>query len=373
MNTMVRMVYPFLPAFGRGLGVDLWLLSLAITYRQVAGALAPFLASVADRRGRKTGMLFGLALFTTGAGLLLLWPSYLTFALSLALTLVGNLVFIPSMQAYLGDRIEYKRRALVMGLTEFGWSLSFIVGIPLMGLLIAHSSWQAPFAALATAGLVSLVGLAWLLPRDPKPQHSQPALWRSFNTVLTNRHALAGLLFGMLITAANELINLVLGVWLEDSFGLKIAALGAASAVIGFSELSAEGMVSGLTDRLGKARAIRLGLVSNSIAVLALPWLGRNLGGALISLFLFYLTFEFTLVSTIPLMTEILPQARATTMSIFIAVLSLGRAIGDLAGTPLYTSSPSSGMIVVAVAAVGFNLLALIALPVLRKGVRDQT
>lgn len=372
MNTMVRMVYPFLPAFGRGLGVDLWLLSLAITYRQIAGAFAPILASVADRRGRKTGMLFGLTLFTTGAGLFFLWPSYPTFAISLVLTLVGNLVFIPSMQAYLGDRVIYQRRALVMALTEFSWSLSFVIGVPLMGLLIAHLGWQSPFTALAAAGLVSLAGLAWLLPRDPPPPDDRPGWWQGFYTVLTHRPALAGLLFGMFITAANELVNLVLGVWLEDSFGLKIAALGAASIIIGFSELGAEGLVSGLTDRLGKARAIRLGLVSNMIAVLILPWLGRNLIGALISLVLFYLSFEFTLVSTIPLMTEVLPQARATTMSLFIAVLSLGRAIGDLTVMPLYTSSQSSGMIVVSVAAMGFNLLALVFLPVLQKGVKEQ-
>ena len=51
----------------------------------------------------------------------------------------------------------------------------------------------------------------------------------------------------------------IFGVWLEDSFDLQIAALGAASAVIGLSELGGEGLVAAFVDRLGKPRAIGLG------------------------------------------------------------------------------------------------------------------
>ncbi|MGD2158866.1 MAG: hypothetical protein PVG32_18450, partial [Anaerolineales bacterium] len=45
LNTMFRMVYPFLPVFSRGMGVGLPALSFALTGRSVAGAFGPFLAS----------------------------------------------------------------------------------------------------------------------------------------------------------------------------------------------------------------------------------------------------------------------------------------------------------------------------------------
>ena len=122
----------------------------------------------------------------------------------------------------------------------------------------------------------------------------------------------------------------IFGVWLEDSFDLQIAALGAASAVIGLSELGGEGLVAAFVDRLGKPRAIGLGLAANCLAALALLFLGRTQAGALVGLFFFYITFEFTLVSIIPLMTELLPSARATLMAFNMAALSLGRALGDL-------------------------------------------
>ena len=138
--------------------------------------------------------------------------------------------------------------------------------------------------------------------------------------------AIAALSVALWTTVANEIVNLVFGVWLEDSFGLQIAALSASAAVIGISELGGEGLVALFYDKLGKERAVGFGLAANSVAALLLPLLGQTTFGALLGLFLFYITFEFTLVSVIPMMTEIMPSARATLMSFNVAALSLGRA-----------------------------------------------
>jgi predicted MFS family arabinose efflux permease len=376
LNTMHRMVYPFLPVFGRGLGVDLAALSLALTFRSTAGAFGPFLASVADSRGRKAGMLFGLLLYLAGVSLVVFWPVYPAFLLALILTMLGKYVFDPSMQAYLGDRVSYRRRGLVLAVTEVGWSLSFIAGVPLMGLLIARGGWMAPFPLLALLGLLAIVMLSWLLPRDPAPLAGRPGLMANFRSLLTYAPALAGLAMGLSFSAANEVVNLVFGVWMEDSFGLKIAALGAASAVIGLSELGGESLAAGLVDRLGKTRAVGSGLVLNGLAALALPFLGLNLAGAVAGLFLFYITFEFTLVCSIPLMTEILPAARATLMAANSAGLSLGRALGALLAPSLYGLGTASPMVpdlfASAMAAVLFNIVALLALRFLRQRIGSE-
>ena len=67
-TTMLRMVYPFLSYFAAGLGVGLPAMAAAMTLRSIAGVFSPFLASVADSRGRKAGMLLGILLFTFGVG-----------------------------------------------------------------------------------------------------------------------------------------------------------------------------------------------------------------------------------------------------------------------------------------------------------------
>jgi predicted MFS family arabinose efflux permease len=373
LNTMHRMVYPFLPALGRGLGVDLATISLAITTRSLVGALGPLLASVSDSRGRKTGMLLGLALFTLGVGVVVVWPVYPAFLIALLLAMLGKYVFDPAMQAYLGDRVSYARRGRVLAITELGWSLSFIIGVPVMGILIARRGWTAPFPVLAALGAGAFLLMAWMLPRDPAPQAGKPSLWSNLRSVAAHPTALAGLAMGLLLSSANEVVNLTFGIWMEDSFGLQITALAAASAVIGLSELGGETMTATITDRLGKSLAIGSGLGLNSLTALAIPFLGTSIPGVVAGLFLFYLTFEFTLVSSIPLMTEVMPSARATIMAANAAGLSLGRAIGAVLATPMYLFGKSSpvipDMLPVVLTTVVFNLLALFALRRVQRGI----
>jgi predicted MFS family arabinose efflux permease len=303
-------------------------------------------------------MLFGIGLFTFGTAIVVFWPVFPALVISIILSTLGKYIFDPSMQAYLGDRVPYARRGRTIAVTEFGWSLAFVLGIPLVGFLIARSGWMAPFPLMAVLGVLIFAGLSWMLPEDRQPAADNPTFSANFRTVLTFAPALAGLAVGLFASAANEVVNLIFGIWLEDSFGLQIAALGAASAVIGLSELCGEGLVAAFVDRLGKPRAIGLGLAANCLAAVALYFLGRTEAGALLGLFFFYISFEFTLVSVIPMMTEVLPSARATLMAFNVASLSLGRALGDLLAPRLYLW----GFWSVVLGAVAFNLLALLAL-----------
>ena len=360
LNTMHRMVYPFLAVFARGLGVDITTLSFVVTARSFFGMFAPVLGSIADQRGRRFGMLLGIFLFIAGVGLVAIVPSFLTFSIALLLAILSKYLFDPSMQAYFGDRVPYERRGTALAVTEVAWSLAFIAGVPLMGYLISRFGWNAPFPLLAGLGVVMFAVIWWMIPRTDHAAR-QPAIAsvKNVRAVLTSLPALAGIAIALWASAANELVNLIFGVWLEDSFGLKIAALAGASAVIGLSELGGEGLVALTTDRLGKPRALVLGLTGNIIASLLLPIVGTTELGALVGLFLFYITFEYVLVSHIPLMTEVMPGARATLLSFNVTGHSLGRTIGALLATFIYQRF---GFLPVTLIAILFNVFALLAL-----------
>ncbi len=367
INTMHRMVYPFLTFFSRGLGVSLTVLSIALTGRQAVGIFGPFLAILTEKHGRKAGLLTGLGLFSAGVSLVVIWPTYPIFILSLILTTLGKYMFDPHMQGYLGDRVPYGRRGLALAITEFGWSLSFIVGVPLMGFLIARQGWMSPFGLLTVLGLAAMLLIARTIPSNQDERVDWGQIRANCLLVLRYRPALTALSIGFGISAANEVINLVFGVWLEDHFGLQIMALGGAAAAIGLAELGGESLMGTLADRLGKTRAIAWGLVANCLVAVVFPFLGRSVFGAVVTLFLFYITFEFTLVATIPMMTEILPAARVTLMAFNVAGLSLGRAVGALVALPLYQFGISGS----AAMAIGFNLLAFINLRRLRLGIKQ--
>lgn len=368
-NTAHRMVYPFLGTFARGLGIEVTALSFVLAARSFAGAFTPFLASVADQRGRRFGMLAGIALFTLGVALVALFPALWSLSAALLLALLGKYLFDPAMQAYFGDRVPYARRGLALAVTEVGWSLAFILGVPAMGWLIARFGWSAPFPVLAVLGAGMFAAIWRMAPRSDANHLPARAPWTHFSAVVRDAPALAGISIALWASAANELVNLIFGLWLEDSFGLQIAALAGASAVIGLSELSGEGLVALLTDRLGKPRALAWGLASNAAAAALLPLVGRTQTGALVGLFLFYITFEFVMVSHVPMMTEVVPGARATVMSFNITGHSIGRALGALLATLLYRAL---GFGFIAALAVVFNLLGLLALRRLRAGLGER-
>jgi predicted MFS family arabinose efflux permease len=361
-NAFYRMIYPFLSVFAKGMGVDLRTISYAVTSRSLMGLVSPFLASVADSRGRKTGMLIGTITFTAAVCLVVFWPTFIAFFISLSLGILGYLTFVPSMQAYLGDRVPYANRARVLGITEFAWSLSAIIGVFLVGLIIARQGWMAPFPLIALLGGLSFILLAWMLPKDPAAQVGTPGFLHNMAKVFSYPPAVAALVMAALYTAANEVITLVYGVWVEQSFSLSITSLGATAIAIGIAELGGETIVTAFTDKIGKRRAIGIGIIGNSLAAITLPTFGRWLPGALIGLFLFYLTFEFTMVSGIPLMTEIIPSARATMLAAHMATIALGRSAGDLLAPVLFSQPLIPGMAGNAIVAIIFNLCALVAL-----------
>ncbi len=365
LNTAHRMVYPFLPVFARGLGVDLSVMSLLMTARSLLGATSPLFAPIADRHGRKFGMLTGLVIFTLGAGLVALLPSLWTLTLALMLAMVGKYMFDPAMQAYFGDRIPYHRRGTALAVTEVAWSMSFIVGMPVIGFLIDRYGWSAPFPLLAALGLAAFLVLWRVIPTQDPHHEPVPHARDGYRAALASVPALAGTSIAMWASAANELVNVTFGVWLEDSFGLRILALAGASAVIGVSELGGEGLVALTTDRLGKPLALTIGLVGNALAAMLLPFIGRTQIGALVGLFLFYITFEYVLVSHIPLMTELAPTARATMLSINVTGHAIGRALGAFLAGLIYQPF---GFLFVALTAALFNGAALLALRRMQKG-----
>jgi predicted MFS family arabinose efflux permease len=357
LNTAHRMIYPFLAVFGRGLGVDLTTVSALVANRALFGAATPFVFPFIESRGRKFGMALGLGLFVSGVTLVSLRPSLFTLGAALILAMAGKAFFDPSVIAYLADNSPYERRGLITALSEFAWSLSGILGVPLMGFLIAKFGWNSPFVSLGLLGVFSLAAILFLI-RDTHPveAHKDGALG-NVRAIVTSPSVMAGLSIGLCSVMANEMVNLIFGVWLEDTFHLQIAALAGASAVIGLSELGGEGLVALLADRIGKARATGLGIAVNCMAAFTLPIVGRTEVGALIGLFFFYISFEFTIVSQIPLMSEVMPKARATTLSFNAAAHSLGRALGALSAPYLY----ALGFGAVTGAAVAVNLLALAA------------
>ena len=143
LNTARRFVYPFAPVFSRGLGVPLTAITSIIAVSQATAVLAVFSGPLADRWGYRKMMLLGLALLTIGmfsGGVL---PFYGVVLAALFLAGLGKSIFDPALQAYVGKQVPFNQRGLVMGVLEFSWAGSTLVGIPLLGFVIHYMGWRS--------------------------------------------------------------------------------------------------------------------------------------------------------------------------------------------------------------------------------------
>jgi len=362
LNTARRFAYPFAPALSRGLGVPLTAVTSLLAANQVTGVLSPAFGPLGDRWGYRRMMLAGLAMLAAGmlAGGFL--PVYSVVLLALFLAGLGKSIFDPALHAYVGQRVPYQRRGLAIGLVEFAWAGSSLVGIPLAGLLIDRLGWRSPFFALGSLGLLSAAVLAALIPgdrRQPQDVEGTTGFRQAWRQLSRERAALGALGFGFLISAANDNLFVVYGAWLEESFGLSIVALGMATLVIGAAELLGEGLTASIADRLGLKRAIMASLALSALSYVLLPWVGRTLPLALAGLFFLFLTVEFSIVTGFSLFTEILPDARATMMSGIVATTSVGRMIGALAGGTVWLAGGLTATGLVSAAISGLALVSL--------------
>ena len=349
------MVFPLQPILMKGFGISLIQITRMYAGQSLVGIFSPILASIADTKGRKTGMLVGMIVFCLGTLVVVFLPTALGFFLFLVLSLVGKSIFDPSMQAYFGDTIPYERRGFVLGIIEISWSLGFFIGVPAVGFLMKEFGLLSPFLVITIMGVLLIMIAIYVIPPDSVSKRTSPSILKNMGLVFSSSSALGGLGVMILIGFSNQLVNAVFGVWLNESFALQIAALSGASAVIGISELIGEGGVSLIADRISPKKAILIGLIGSIVSSAALPFLGVTVSGAFTGLFLFYLTFEFTIVAMIPLMTQVLPETRATLLALNIASNSLGRGIGSLIAAPLYIN----GFVLIALVAAIGNLLAI--------------
>ena len=333
------------------MGVPLPAITRLIAISQVTGLLSPVFGPLGDRWGYRLMMLAGLSVLSVGmltGGFL---PVYGVVLLALFAAGLGKSLFDPALQSYVGEKVPYRHRGLAIGVIEFSWAGSALIGIPLVGLLITQFGWRSPFLVFGGLGLLSAVMIAVLIPRDTRQRLDavgKVGFREAWRRLSRERAALGALAFTLLIAAANDNLFVIYAVWLESAFGLSVLALGAATTVIGLAELMGEGLTASI------------GLTLSVLSYIVLPLIAHTLSLALVGLFFAFLTFEFTIVTSISLFTEILPGARATMMSSNIAAMSLGRVIGALIGGLIWLAGGLLAIGLISAAMCGLALIVLV-------------
>lgn len=360
VDTAMRMFYPYLPELSRGLGITLAQGGLLMSARSAMVLLSPIFGQWNDRRGPR--VLLSLALVMQGLSLL-----YLSFVQGLLAALpavmalgLTSAAFIPTMQATISEHVPFQRRGRILGIVEYSWALTGLVIVPLLGLLMVARGWQAP---LRLFGLLSLIvaPLPFLLPGERRLlDQARISLGNLAGLIRHNRSVQGVILVNGLMFISAESFFVTYGAWLEQAFGMAPDAIGRIAGFMGLAELMASVTSSLFIDRIGKRRGVGAGLLAMTLAMLALPWLGVTATLATAGMFAFSMAFEFTIVSNIGLMSEQVPQARGTVLSLGVMGSGIARTLSGYGGVALFEWQGIAATAIVAATATAAGLLVLL-------------
>nr|WP_223182973.1 MULTISPECIES: MFS transporter [unclassified Streptomyces] len=171
IGTTEFVVMGLLPDIAADYGVTIPTAGLLVTgYALGVVVGAPVLTVLGNRVSRKRMLMVLMGLFVVGNTLSALAP---TFELMLAGRVVASLAhgsFFGIGSVVAAGLVAPDKKANAIALMFSGLTVATVVGVPLGTFIGQTVSWRAAFLAVASLGLVGMLGIARLVPALPRPE-----------------------------------------------------------------------------------------------------------------------------------------------------------------------------------------------------------
>lgn len=357
-NACYRFAPPFIAVIARGLDVSVAQMGVALMIGEFAGLASPILGRLVDRGNRIVTMTIGMVAITLGVIGAATATTLAQFAISMFFMSGAKVLFDTALIVWVNDHVEYERRGHIVGIIETSWALSLFIGVAIMGAATALISWRAGF-------LVGAIGMAvtgfFIVNALPRHEAHPPIRTDVRGTVPRNGYFVFGSSF--LLMGASQCLIITFGPWFEDEFGFSSAALIGVVIVLGLFELVSSIGSSRVTDTWGKEISVRRGTLLMVIAAFAMAVAPHVSFVAVLMLVLFFVGFEFALVSMLPMAANIVPNSGGIGLGLTIGAGTCGRAVFSTVSTSLYDSVGPVGPAVVAgvLSAISVVLISLYA------------
>jgi Arabinose efflux permease len=248
-----------------------WNLVFAAAWGVMQFFSSPILGLMSDRWGRRPVLLISLL----GLGVDFF---FMALAPSLWWLFVGRILngltaaSFSAANAYLADVTVPEKRARLFGLMGAAFSVGFIFGPALGGVLADHFGLRAPFYAAGALTLVNWLYGYFVLPESLPPEKRAKTFdWRRANPVgslqlLRSRPGLLGLAsIGFLFQLSHMVLPTIFVLYMGHRYGWTPSVMGFTFMLTGLAGLVVQSTLVGpVVKRIGERNAVLLGTLGGA-------------------------------------------------------------------------------------------------------------
>jgi predicted MFS family arabinose efflux permease len=345
-------ISPVLPTIAQAFDVSVSKAALLVsTYALFYACFAVLLGPTSDYIERKLMMTCSLSAFAVMTFLCGVARDFNWLLISRAGAGIAAAALQPATWAYLADYFPYERRGTATAWVMQAGSLALILGVPLGGLISQFLSWRWVFVLAALMAIVVAVTIVLKLPSLTADTKAGPnwhkgllsAVGETFGSLISRRSSRAALLVSFLIWFGFFGQYTYVGALLRDRFGLDSARIGFATLAVGVGYILGGQLGGRLTDRIGPKKVILCGLGWLTLSLALLPNVSQPML-AVLAIFGMGFGFFFAYSAQITLITELIPRARSTMMSVNYFCTYIGLTAGSATGSLILVWSGFPGV-----------------------------
>ncbi len=332
-TALLGMVAPLLPEIEQRTGAGDEALGLALAAYAIPILFISIpVGHLADRLGRRPLLLTGLVF--TGLGSLLIATSGALAPLlaGRAVQGLGSTLSWVAALALVSDLARPGRKGEAIGFALSANSIGAIGGPALGGIAGGVISFEAPFILVTVAAFTMFVVGFFILPRAVPANGDEPVRPRSSFSSLLRRRAALPAAIAVVGAALLGLIDFVVPLDLDRSFGTTATAIGVIFAGLALADAFVSPLAGALGDRIGRRPVALLGVAMAALSGVLLDVL-PELAGAVVALAILAVGICIAFAAAIPWLDESFGETdRGLAYGGLNLIYALGYTVGPLVG-----------------------------------------
>ena len=353
VNTAFRWLPFFLPTLAVAFDSSTATLSLFLGIAEACGLSTYFVGKWLDAGRERLVIIIGLGGVILASGLALIGSIWFFAAAVVVLGVAAGNITVAG-HAWIAARVSFDRRARFIGVYEFSWASALLVGVPSVALLISAFGWRGPFIAVAVVAVVAATLVATIDDGEGNRRAVRP---RDKTPITTDAWFIIAA--AAIVAMAGLSMIVVVGTWLDDALGVSTGGVGLVAMAFGAAELIASMSSSAFADRLGKRRSMQFSVSGALVGLFVISITGSSLLVGTIGLFVFFVSFEYSIVTSFSLVSESMPESRGRALGVGNAISTGARGTGVALAGVLYETFGIHGSVVLSATAAGVTLVLL--------------